>query len=498
MYYFISENVFGRNSGTEHAAARRTRMFNAEGEQAFYVSRNYNPLLKRDLESVKLTAKESLNMYDFFQGTLAVRRKKQNLRLLNEVPLDEYHVEAITPNYSMITHVGREIGRINVLPGTVGLTMDVESRDQHNNLVARENWDWRGFKSSIDYFHPDGQVASRSYLSQDGDPVLEQLWMDVDGKRQPTMWKLLNYQGHDYRFSTEDQLFLFFLNELTKQDSNATLIADRHTLDYVVADVQGTKAKWGYFHGVHSTKPGKVGKGSILPVYRNILEQRADAFDGVLVATEDQRADLVTRYPHMDVRVAPDTAITKTHMHKEAKHPTVMFVGRFGPDKRPEQALQMMGELVKQVPDARMEFYGYAPDEDTMKRLNDEVTKLGLTDQVQFADYMGLGELSKEYSHGDVIVQTSIAENFGMNLVEAMSYGIPAVSYNIPYGTKALVRDGENGYVVPDGATKQMADKVAQLLTDHDDWQAKSKAAKETASNYTFTRAMGDWRRALR
>lgn len=68
MYYFITENVFGLNSGTEHAAARRTNMFNAEGERAYYVSRNYNRFLNRDLANIGLTPAESINMYDFFSG----------------------------------------------------------------------------------------------------------------------------------------------------------------------------------------------------------------------------------------------------------------------------------------------------------------------------------------------------------------------------------------------------------------------------------------------
>ncbi|WP_054750501.1 hypothetical protein [Lacticaseibacillus thailandensis] len=68
MYYFITENVFGLNSGTKHAAARRTNLFNAEGERAYYVSRNYNRFLSRDLANIGLNPQESINMYDFFSG----------------------------------------------------------------------------------------------------------------------------------------------------------------------------------------------------------------------------------------------------------------------------------------------------------------------------------------------------------------------------------------------------------------------------------------------
>lgn len=498
MYYFITENVFGLNSGTEHAAARRTNMFNAEGERAYYVSRNYNRFLNRDLANIGLTPAESINMYDFFQGTLDVERREQNLRLLPEVPLDKYHVDGVSANYSVIKHAGREVGRINVLPATVGLTMDMESRDIRGNIVARENWDWRGFKSSRDYFHPDGSVASRTYFDLQGHPVLEELWMNVNGQLAPSMWQLLNYKGRKYQFNTEDQLFLFFLNELISTDGDATIISDRHTLDYVVADVQGAKAKWGYLHGVHTDKPAAPGRGHVLNVYRTLLQDRADDFDGVFVATPEQQQELQQRYPHMTVRVAPDTAVAATHDHQKAAKPTVVFVGRFGPDKRPEQALQMMAQVVQKVPAAQLNFYGYAPDNETLTNLNNQITKLGLKDNVTLGAYLSRQDLDAVYAAADVIVQTSSAESFGMNLVEAMAYGVPVVTYNVPYGAANLVRSGDNGYVVPDNATKQMAAKVVKLLTDQQDWQAKSTAATAWATEMMYSRAMGKWREALK
>ncbi|WP_156321892.1 glycosyltransferase [Lacticaseibacillus thailandensis] len=415
-------------------------------------------------------------------------RREQNLRLLPEVPLNKYHVDGVSANYSVIKHAGREVGRINVLPATVGLTMDVESRDLRGNIVARENWDWRGFKSSQDHFHPDGSVASRTYFNRQGRPVLEEVWMNVNGQLAPSMWELLNYRGHNYRFNTEDQLFLFFLNELISKDDQAILISDRHTLDYVVADVQGAKAKWGYLHGVHTDKPATPGRGHILNVYRTLLQDRADAFDGVFVATPEQQHELQQRFPDMTVRVAPDTTVPTTYDHQAGAQPTVIFVGRFGPDKRPEQAIQMMAQVVQRVPNAQLHLYGYAPDDATLANLNRQINKLGLKDHVIVGAYLSQRDLAHVYATADVIVQTSSSESFGMNLVEAMSYGVPVVTYNVPYGAANLVRNGDNGYVVPDNATKQMAAKVSKLLTDKRDWSAKSAAALAWAREFTYGR----------
>ena len=85
-------------------------LFNAQGQPALYVTRNYNRFLARDAASIGLNQDEVLNMYDYFQGTTTVERKEQPLRLLDQIPLDEYHIEGLGPNYSTINHAGRGIG----------------------------------------------------------------------------------------------------------------------------------------------------------------------------------------------------------------------------------------------------------------------------------------------------------------------------------------------------------------------------------------------------
>lgn len=190
----------------------------------------------------------------------------------------------------------------------------------------------------------------------------------------------------------------------------------------------------------------------------------------------------------MTVRVAPDTTVPTTYDHQAGAQPTVIFVGRFGPDKRPEQAIQMMAQVVQRVPNAQLHLYGYAPDDATLANLNRQINKLGLKDHVIVGAYLSQRDLAHVYATADVIVQTSSSESFGMNLVEAMSYGVPVVTYNVPYGAANLVRNGDNGYVVPDNATKQMAAKVSKLLTDKRDWSAKSAAALAWAREFTYGR----------
>ena len=65
MNYFISENAFEFNSGTEFSQAARTSMYNSFGNLTLFVTRNYTPVFHRTIKTLGLNDHQVLNMYDF-------------------------------------------------------------------------------------------------------------------------------------------------------------------------------------------------------------------------------------------------------------------------------------------------------------------------------------------------------------------------------------------------------------------------------------------------
>jgi poly(glycerol-phosphate) alpha-glucosyltransferase len=499
MNYFVSENVFTFNSGTEHSQAKRVQMFNAMGDKAQYVTRNYNRFLARDTEAIGLMPADVINMYDYFQGTTNVPRTELPLRLLPQIPLDEYHIEGHGPNYSTINHVGRELARINVMPATVGLTNDINYFDRYENTTARENYDWRGFMSSVDYFHPNGQLAVQKFLNLDGEVVLEIMHMNINGELRPTMWKLLNYKGKNFRFNTEDQLFLFFLNELTQANPGSVVVSDRRSLDYVVADVAYAEKKFAYLHDIHTPQVDKPVKGKLYDAYRTVLETRGADFDGIFVPTAEQRDDLKQRFPTLNLHTAPDTFVKDTILNadhialSDRVKGRIVYVGRLSPEKRPDQAIRALAKVVESVPEATLVFHGYPANQEILQQLKDLANQLNVSDKVTFGEYVTGDALADAYKEAQVIVQTSVGEGFGMNLVEAFGYGVPAVSYDITYGTKELVNDGVNGYVVPSGAHGTMGERIAQILSDDNQWATLSEGAYKKAQEFSAKKMYAAW-----
>ncbi len=73
--------------------------------------------------------------------------------------------------------------------------------------------------------------------------------------------------------------------------------------------------------------------------------------------------------------------------------------------------------------------------------------------------------LSGYHRAADVFVMTSMIETQGLALMEAQAAGLPAVGVNSG-GTKDLIMDGENGFLVEPGDQDRFVESIQKLLQD--------------------------------
>lgn len=96
-------------------------------------------------------------------------------------------------------------------------------------------------------------------------------------------------------------------------------------------------------------------------------------------------------------------------------------------------------------------------------------------------------DLSDLYSKADVLVLPSLEDGFGMVVTEAMASGMPViVSENT--GAKEIVKDGENGFIIPIKDDEAIREKIRYFQENPGEVKRMGKNARETAEKYTWDR----------
>ena len=122
--------------------------------------------------------------------------------------------------------------------------------------------------------------------------------------------------------------------------------------------------------------------------------------------------------------------------------------------------MEAAARIARECPDARFLFVG---DGELRPRVEEAVRRLGLAALVRLPGWRK--DIPEILAASDVFVLTSLWEGLPRAAVEALIAGRPVVAFAVD-GIPEIVRDGENGFVLPPGSLDELAGKVARILKD--------------------------------
>lgn len=143
----------------------------------------------------------------------------------------------------------------------------------------------------------------------------------------------------------------------------------------------------------------------------------------------------------------------------------VLAVGRMDPVKGFDVLLRAVA-LLPHLERLRLVLVGGTEDDRERDRLQSLAGELGIGKKVTFAGAVPQERLPLYYSAASVAVVPSHYESFGFVAAEALACGTPVVASKVG-GLPTIVRDGENGLLVPWRRPEAFAERIERLLTDH-------------------------------
>lgn len=231
------------------------------------------------------------------------------------------------------------------------------------------------------------------------------------------------------------------------------------------------------YHGIHL----------LVARYRTRADKRlASRFDRCVVLTHEGaeqwgKMSNITVIPNSITHVPDVTPNPQSHR--------IIAVGRLIYEKGFDRLLNAWALLPEGIRGKwKLDIYGQGECEQSLRQMIDE---LGISSSA--AIFPPTNRIFDEYADSSFLVMSSRSEGFGMVMLEALSCGIPVISFDFLCGPREIIQDGVNGILVPNGDIARLAEKIALLIQDSALRDRLAAHAKEVLISFSEERIMHMW-----
>jgi glycosyltransferase involved in cell wall biosynthesis len=164
--------------------------------------------------------------------------------------------------------------------------------------------------------------------------------------------------------------------------------------------------------------------------------------------------------------------------------------GRINTVKQFDKLIMAWKDVVKNHPDWKLNIYG---DGDALYigYLQKMIDDYGINKQVELLGTTS--NLESKMLDSSFYVMSSSTECFPMVLLEAMSCGLPVISFDCPHGPSNIITNNVDGILVDPDNTQQLANVITLLINNDNDLKNKGKMARENIKRFDQKIIMEKW-----
>lgn len=163
-------------------------------------------------------------------------------------------------------------------------------------------------------------------------------------------------------------------------------------------------------------------------------------------------------------------------------------VGHLNLEKGFEFLIDAWAIVNKKHPDWSVDIYG---DGELRCMLSNKIKTFHLESVVHLKGVTR--NIQDEYLSSSLLIMTSRYEGLPMVLIEAMTCGLPLISFDCECGPRSIISNGNNGFLVEVGDVYELADKISYLIENENIRERMSQKSKELSVKYSRDIIMGQW-----
>jgi len=134
-------------------------------------------------------------------------------------------------------------------------------------------------------------------------------------------------------------------------------------------------------------------------------------------------------------------------------------------------------------------------DGEEKEMLTQLACQLSVSDSISFEP--ASPQIDAEYKAASILAMTSRYEGLPLVLIEAKSFGLPAVAFDCKTGPREIINEGVDGFLVLDGDMEAYKDKLVYLMNSDDARRNMQLAALSAAERYSPEIIVKQWMRLI-
>ena len=221
-------------------------------------------------------------------------------------------------------------------------------------------------------------------------------------------------------------------------------------------------------------------------LWMNNLIGHLKQLDKMVVLTESAKQD----WPELsNVVLIPDPLPFSVQQVSSLSAKRIISIGRYAYEKGNDLLLRAWAIVQNSCDDWILDVYGMG-DREPYRQL---MSELGI-DESRCHLYGSLADVKEQYLSSSVFALPSRFEGFGLVIIEAMSCGLPVVSFNCENGPRNIITDEQDGCLVTPYDVEEYANKLLKLIHDKDYRQQMGINAYQASRRYAIENIATQWK----
>lgn len=218
---------------------------------------------------------------------------------------------------------------------------------------------------------------------------------------------------------------------------------------------------------------------------RRKMCRNVSKLDAIVVLTQQDANDWKEA---KRVAVIPNAVPFETQEISTLENKQVIMVGRYNDAKGYDYLIPAWDIVHHRHPDWTLHVYGSG-------ELHDQVVQWIMERHLDNTIILHepVDNIREKYLESSIAVLSSRYEGFSLVLLEAMSCGVPFVSFDCPHGPRNIIRSGEDGLLVEYLDSQALADGICQLIENESLRKRLGANAKKNICRFSRESVMQQW-----